>query len=95
MGRAVTNLRQNWLISSITIGIISICLFLVGGYLLVTHNLQGVFETWKNQVTVTIYLRDGWANPMRVNRGRQPRAGSGSCSPTPTQFTRREVRPLP
>lgn len=60
MGRAVTNLRQNWLISSITIGIISICLFLVGGYLLVTHNLQGVFETWKNQVTVTIYLRDGF-----------------------------------
>ena len=60
MGRAVTNLRQNWLISSITIGIISICLFLVGGYLLMTHNLQGVFETWKNQVTVTIYLRDGF-----------------------------------
>jgi len=60
MGRAVTNLRQNWLISSITIGIISICLFLVGGYLLMTHNLQGVFETWKTQVRVTIYLRDGF-----------------------------------
>jgi cell division transport system permease protein len=60
IGRAVTNLRQNWLISSITIGIISICLFLVGGYLLMTHNLQGVFETWKTQVRVTIYLRDGF-----------------------------------
>ena len=58
--RAVTNLRQNWLISSITIGIISICLFLVGGYLLMTHNLQGVFETWKTQVRVTTYLRDGF-----------------------------------
>ncbi|MGD8353740.1 MAG: permease-like cell division protein FtsX [Pseudomonadota bacterium] len=60
LGRALTNLRQNWLISSITIGIISICLFLVGGYLLMTHNLQGVFESWKNQVRITIYLRDGF-----------------------------------
>jgi cell division transport system permease protein len=60
IGRAITNLRQNWLISSITIGIISICLFLVGGYLLMTHNLQGVFETWKTQVRVTTYLRDGF-----------------------------------
>ncbi len=60
IGRAITNLRQNWLISSITIGIISICLFLVGGYLLMTYNLQGVFETWKTQVRVTTYLRDGF-----------------------------------
>ena len=58
--RAVNTLRQNWLISAITIGIISICLFLVGGYLLMTHNLQGVFDTWKNQVRITIYLRDGF-----------------------------------
>jgi cell division transport system permease protein len=60
VGRAVANLRQSWLISSITIGIISICLFLVGGYLLLTHNLQGVLETWKQEVRVTIYLRDGF-----------------------------------
>ena len=60
IGRAATNLRQGWLTSSITIGIISICLFLVGGYLLMTHNLQGVFETWKTQVRVTAYLRDGF-----------------------------------
>jgi len=61
IGRAVTNLRQGWLTSSITIGIISICLFLVGGYLLMTHNLQGIFETWKTQVRVTAYLRDGFS----------------------------------
>lgn len=60
VGRAITNLRQNWLISSITIGIISICLFLVGGYILMTYNLQGVFETWKNQVSITVYLRDNF-----------------------------------
>lgn len=63
IGRAINNLRQSWLISSITIGIISICLFLIGGYLLITHNLQGVFQTWKNQVTITIYLRDGFPEP--------------------------------
>lgn len=60
IGRAATNLRQSWLISSITIGIISICLFLVGGYLLITYNLQGVFEAWKDQVLITVYLRDGF-----------------------------------
>ncbi len=60
IGRAVANLRQSWLISSITVGIISICLFLVGGYLLMTHNLQGVLETWKQEVRVTVYLRGGF-----------------------------------
>ena len=63
ISRAVNSLRQNWLISTITIGIISICLFLVGSYLLMTHNLQGVFDTWKNQVKITIYLRDGFPEP--------------------------------
>lgn len=63
ISRAFNSLRQNWLISVITIGIISICLFLVGGYLLMTHNLQGVFDTWKNQVKITIYLRDGFPEP--------------------------------
>ncbi|MDF1536258.1 MAG: permease-like cell division protein FtsX [bacterium] len=60
IGRALGNLRQSWLISSITVGIISICLFLVGGYLLLTHNLQGVLETWKQEVRITVYLRDGF-----------------------------------
>jgi cell division transport system permease protein len=60
VGRATANLRQSWLISSITVGIISICLFLVGGYVLLTHNLQGVLETWKEEVRITIYLRDGF-----------------------------------
>lgn len=58
--RALANLKQNWLISSITIGIISVCLFLVGGYLLITHNLQGAINAWKEEVTVNIYLRDGF-----------------------------------
>jgi cell division transport system permease protein len=58
--RAVASLKQNWLISSITIGIISVCLFLVGGYLLITHNLQGAINAWKEEVTVSIYLRDGF-----------------------------------
>ncbi|UCG38532.1 MAG: ABC transporter permease [bacterium] len=59
--RAFFNLRQNWLISTITIGIISICLFLVGGYLLLTNNLQRAMQEWKTQVRVTVYLRDGSA----------------------------------
>jgi len=58
--RAMASLRQNWLISSITIGIISVCLFLVGSYLLITHNLQGAINEWKKEVMVNIYLRDGF-----------------------------------
>lgn len=58
--RAIASLRQNWLISSITIGIISVCLLLVGGYLLLTHNLQGVVQTLKTEVRLTAYLRDGF-----------------------------------
>lgn len=58
--RALSNLRQNWLISSITVGIISVCLFLVGGYLLLTHNLKQAVETFKTEVRLTVYLRDGF-----------------------------------
>ncbi len=60
IGRAVANLRQNWLISTITVGIISICLFLVGGYLLATLNLEGLLKSWKTQVGLTVYLREGF-----------------------------------
>jgi len=58
--RAIASLRQNWLISSITIGIISVCLLLVGGYLLLTHNLQGALQNLKTEVRLTVYLRDGF-----------------------------------
>jgi len=58
--RAIASLKQNWLITSITISIISVCLFLVGGYLLLTHNLQGAIQTWKTEVRVNAYLRDGF-----------------------------------
>lgn len=57
IARALANLKQNWLISSITIGIISVCLFLVGSYLLLTHNLQGAVSTWKKEVRINVYLR--------------------------------------
>ncbi len=58
--RAVSSLKQNWFISSITVGIISVCLFLVGGYLLLTHNLQGAVQTWKTEVRLNVFLRDGF-----------------------------------
>lgn len=60
--RAFVNLRLNWLISTITIAIISICLFLVGGYFLLTHNLEGIITTMKGEVKVTVYLNDGFSD---------------------------------
>jgi len=58
--RAAANLRQNWATSSITTGIIAISLFLVGGYLMLAHNLGNVVIGWKSDVRVTAYLRDGF-----------------------------------
>jgi cell division transport system permease protein len=58
----VGNLRQSWLISTITIAIISICLFLVGGYFLLTHNLEGMIESLKGQVRITVYLNEGFSD---------------------------------
>jgi cell division transport system permease protein len=60
IARALANLRQNWVISSITISIISVCLFLVGSYLLLSYNLQGAVSTWKTEVRINVYLRDGF-----------------------------------
>ena len=58
--RAVGNLRQSWLVSTITTGIISISLFLVGGYLIILKNLDTVIAGLRTEVEITIYLRDGF-----------------------------------
>lgn len=56
----MANLRQSWVSSMITTGIIAISLLMVGSYLLLAHNLQDVVEQWKGDVRITIYLRDGF-----------------------------------
>lgn len=58
--RALGNIRQSWVVSTITTAIISICLFLVGGYILMIHNIDNVIENMQGDVRVTIYLRDGF-----------------------------------
>ncbi len=58
--RALGNLRQSWVVSTITTAIISICLLLVGGYILMIHNIDNVIENMQGDVRVTIYLRDGF-----------------------------------
>ncbi len=57
--RATGNLRKNWVISLITVAIISVCLFLVGGYVLLTANLGQAVRTWRSDLRVTLYLQDG------------------------------------
>jgi cell division transport system permease protein len=58
--RALANLRQSWIVSTITTGIIALCLFLVGGYMLLMHNLDSITDQWRTEVLITIYLRDGF-----------------------------------
>ena len=57
--RAVGNLRRNWVIGLITVAVISVCLFLVGGYVLLTANLGEAVRTWRSDLRITLYLKDG------------------------------------
>ena len=58
--RALANLRQSWVVSTITTAIIALSLFLVGGYILLMHNLDRITDQWRTEVRITIYIRDGF-----------------------------------
>ena len=60
IARALSNIRQSWVVSSITTTIIAICLFLVGGYFLLIYNMDMVLDNLKGDMQITIYLRDGF-----------------------------------
>jgi len=60
IARALSNIRQSWVVSGITTTIIAICLFLVGGYTLLIYNMDRVLDDLKGDMQITVYLRDGF-----------------------------------
>lgn len=56
VARAIGNIRQNVLLSILTVGTITLALLIISLFLLVFVNLQGVAEDWSNKVQVTAYF---------------------------------------
>ncbi|ACM21002.1 cell division ABC transporter, membrane protein FtsX, putative [Geotalea daltonii FRC-32] len=54
--RAVANLRQNILVSALTVGTISLSLLIIALFLLVYVNLEKVAETWSEKVQLTAFF---------------------------------------
>ncbi len=56
---ALTSLMRSRLISALSVGTIGVSLFVLGAFLTVASNLNGVVARWTQKVQITAYLRDG------------------------------------
>jgi cell division transport system permease protein len=78
LSRALANLRTAWAQTLITSGIIAVCLFLVGGYLVLSHNLARARTGWERRVGLTIWLAEGTsreeASVLTAKAAAQPEA---------------------
>jgi len=63
--RALTNIRQNFLLGILTVGTITLALLIIGLFLLIFVNLEGVSEDWSKRVQVTAYF-DKELTPQEV-----------------------------
>lgn len=63
--RALNNIRQNFLLGVLTVGTITLALLIIGLFLLIFVNLEGVTEDWSKRVQVTAYF-DKELTPQEV-----------------------------
>jgi cell division transport system permease protein len=56
LGRSIANIRQNLLVSLLTVGTISLSLLILSLFLLVYVNLEGAADRWSDKVQVTVYF---------------------------------------
>jgi len=56
VARALSNIRQNFLLGILTVGTITLALLIIGLFLLISVNLEGVTEDWSKRVQVTAYF---------------------------------------
>jgi cell division transport system permease protein len=54
--RAMTNIRQNFLLSVLTIGTITIAMLIIALFLLIFVNIKGATEDWSKRVQVVVYF---------------------------------------
>jgi cell division transport system permease protein len=74
---ALTSLWRSRLINAISVGTISVSLFVLGAFLTVASNLNEVVSRWSRKAQVTFYLEDGTETRIREsleNRLRDDRA---------------------
>lgn len=64
--RAVLNIRQNPVISSVTIVTIALALLIVGVFLLIGVNLEGVSLRWSEKIQVVVYFNDDLSPQVRT-----------------------------
>ncbi len=78
LARALINLRSSWAQTLITSGIIAVCLFLVGGFLVLSHNLGRARSGWEKMVGLTVWLAEGTsreeASALTAKAAAQPEA---------------------
>ncbi|MBI3931787.1 MAG: ABC transporter permease [Acidobacteria bacterium] len=68
---ALSSLWRSRLINALSVGTIAVSLFVLGAFLTVASNLNGVVARWTQKVQVTFYLEDGLEARIReslVNR---------------------------
>ena len=54
--KALVNLRNNRLVSLITICTITIALLIISMFMLIYVNMEGTIDQWSSKVAVTVYL---------------------------------------
>jgi cell division transport system permease protein len=54
--RAMTNIRQNFLLSVLTVGTITLAMLIIALFLLIFVNIEGATEDWSKRVQVVVYF---------------------------------------
>jgi cell division transport system permease protein len=62
---AATSLWRSRLMNALSIGTITVSLFVMGAFLTIASNLNEVVARWSRKVQVTFYLTDGLEAPVR------------------------------
>lgn len=66
LDEAVGSLRRGWRSSLLSIGTIAIAVFVLGGVLLLTENLEQIGDEWSRSAELSVYLNDEVTAPERA-----------------------------
>ncbi len=65
-GETFSNLKRNFLMFFTAITTVAITLFMVGFFLVIVYDIQGILGSIKSQVEVAVYLKDNITDELRV-----------------------------
>ena len=65
-GETFTGMRRNFLMFFTAITTVAITLFIVGFFLIVIYDVQGVLTSIKSQVEVAVYLKDNITDELKT-----------------------------